>query len=306
MIIAFGGLGFLGRHLAARVGAREPLTVVARSADAAFFDRFAPDADFMTLSEFDGPEGAARIGRARAVVWFAGATVPSSNPAEPWNELGQTINPLWRGVDRIMSVNPSIRFIFPSSGGAVYGTGRVGPTPEDAPLNPISAYGLGKVMAEHVIRWTARKAGAECVTLRIANPIGRWQRDDRQGIAGIALRALATDSPVTLFDRGRQVRDFFDADDMAELFLKVATWPGPLDGVWNAGSGRGVTVAEMIDLVARAYGRSPRIDWAPARPGDIDYAVVDPSRVARDFGWRAETPLEDTVARMVAASRGPV
>lgn len=303
MIIAFGGLGFLGRHFAAHVGAREPLTIVARSEDEAFLRRFAPGADLMPVSTFEGAEGAALIAQARALVWLAGATVPSSNLSEPWNELGQTINPLWRSVDRILSINPSLRFVFPSSGGTVYGAGHVAPTPEESPLKPISAYGLGKVMAEHVIRWTAQKAGADCVILRVANPIGRWQRDARQGIAGIALRALATDSPVTLFDRGRQVRDFFDADDMAELFFRAATWPGRLDGVWNAGSGRGVTVAEMIDVVARAYGRRPRIDWAPARPGDIDYAVVDPTRAARDFDWRAGTPLEESVARMAAAAR---
>jgi UDP-glucose 4-epimerase len=303
VIVLYGGGGFLGRHLAAHLAGRRAATLVTRRDDPAFVRDWAPGTAVMSPEAFDGPAGEALIASATAVLWLAGTAAPSSNADQPWRELEQNIEPLWRGLERITRINPLVRIVFPSSGGTVYGHGHLRPIVETCALRPVSPYGVSKVLAEQVVRWTAERVGADYAILRIANPIGRWQMNPNQGIATLALQALLRDEPLTLYDRGRQVRDFFDADDLARLFVRVIDVPGRLRGIWNAGSGRGLSVAELVDMVAERSGRRLKLRHAPARPEDVDYAVVNPARATRRFDWRVTTSLDETIGKIVGNAK---
>lgn len=304
MIVLFAGNSFIGRHLAARAEGRVEVCIVARSQDEAFHRAHAPSAGFMHLEDFAGPAGEELIGRARTLVHLAGTSIPSSNLATPWLELADNVQPALQLFSRAAALNPEIRIVLPSSGGTVYGAGHFRPIPETAPLQPATPYALGKVMTEQALAYVARRSGCDFAVLRISNPVGRWHAQRGQGLVELAVRRALAGQPLAVFGDGQAVRDYFDADDLGEAMLAVAVADGRLEATLNVGSGQGRTVVQIAELAAEAVGTPLELERRPARATDLGYAVLDVGRISERLGWRASTPLERTVGKLVAAFSG--
>ena len=164
---------------------------------------------------------------------------------------------------------------------------------------PISAYGMAKAMSEQALIYTARRTGIEYGILRIANPVGRWHKSRVQGLIEVAAAKAIAGEPLSVFGDGTHVRDYFDADDLAEANLLTALIAAPLRGIWNIGSGRGVTILGAIALVRARLDRDIRLVFQPARPWDLAYSVLDPRAAQRDLGWVAGTSIEVSVDKVV-------
>jgi len=117
-------------------------------------------------------------------------------------------------------------------------------------------------------------------------------------------RALVARRPIDLTPGG-QARDFVYVEDVVDAL--VAAGEAPVDGaVLNVGSGRETTVRQACLLLAEAAGADPsllRFGELPYRPGERFAWRADPGAAAQTIGWRARTPLEDGLARTVAALR---
>ena len=122
--------------------------------------------------------------------------------------------------------------------------------------NPISSYGLGKLMAEQGLAFVGWTKGAPYAILRVSNAIGRWQTNEMQGIVGVAMRATRDGIPVRLFGGGVQVRDFVDADDVAEAIYAASVDTTHLAATWNVGSGKGITNIDLMHRVSKIIGRA--------------------------------------------------
>jgi UDP-glucose 4-epimerase len=299
LIILFGGNAFIGRHIAAVAQGRQPVTVVARRQDEAFHREFAPGAGFMHLEDFASEPGEELIRSARALVYLAATSLPATHMATPWLEVSENVTPALTQFVRAGSLNPQLRIVLPSSGGTVYGEGHSRPIPESAPVAPVSPYGLGKVMIEQALAFAARRTGCDHAILRISNPVGRWHGTRGQGLIELAVRRSVAGEPLTIFGDGGAVRDYFDADDLAEAMLAVCTASGRLGEVCNVGSGQGRSTLEACELVGEATGRPLELEFRPGRESDLGYAVLDAAKIEARFGWKASTPLPQTVAKLV-------
>lgn len=254
---------------------------------------------FMNSAEFMGPAGAEPLSRASAVIYLAAASTVATFADRPWSELDENVTPLMQVAGRIVQENPACRLVFASSGGAIYGDpGCAVPITEDRQCKPISPYGLGKLMAEESLKFFGRTGGLDFRTLRISNPVGYQARSTTQGLVGVAMNAIASGKPLTLFGDGSNVRDLVDADDVADALIMAAqdnSWPGR---VWNIGSGSGISNREVLDMVGRVAGKPVPVEHAPARPQDVQAIVLDCSKAERELGWRSIRQLEQTVAKI--------
>lgn len=113
------------------------------------------------------------------------------------------------------------------------------------------------------------------------------------------LRALKSGEKLTIYGDGRQVRDYLDADDLADAILRVAQGSNYLRGVWNVGSGKGHTILEIIDVVAEVVGQRPEVVFVPERPCDVKCAVLDTSKFSWDFEWVATTHLAESIRKII-------
>ena len=299
MIVIIGSDGFVGRHLTVEAVRRSiPLTLVSRSFDSGFLDAFAPRTTAITAKEFASAGHDRILTSAIAVVYLASRSVPGSSIDQPGQELTQNVGPAFAFFRRLASVNPEALLIYVSSGGTVYGRTSAARIAETHPLRPISPYGLGKRLAEDTLRYCGDAYGQRFAILRVSNPVGRWHRDMRQGLVTAILRAICTGAPLDVFGDGSAVRDYLDADDLADAILRTAASEARA-GVWNVGSGKGRSVLEIVDLVAKVAGERPEIRFTARRSIDVERCVLSNTRIRKDLGWRPAIPLRRSIENVV-------
>jgi UDP-glucose 4-epimerase len=190
------------------------------------------------------------------------------------------------------------RFIFSSTGGAIYGDYTTPPNKEDIAKEPEAPYGIGKLAGEHYLAYFARLYGIDTVALRYANVYG--PRQDPHGEAGVVAifcgRALRGE-PLTVFGDGQQTRDYVYVADVAQANLLAATAKLPslqrLDTrSYNIGTGTATSVVALAESIGRAAGAELPIQFAPARPGEQQRSFLTAQKAARELGWRPAMDLE--------------
>ena len=184
--------------------------------------------------------------------------------------IGGTLN-LLEAVRQ--SGKPSTRFIFSSTGGAVYGDLVLPPTTEESPKDPQSPYGTAKLSVEYYMGYYARVHGLNTVALRYSNVYGpRQDPHGEAGVVAIFCSRLLDSTPLTIFGDGKQTRDYVYVGDVARANLLAATRPLPAVGAvdaraFNIGTGVETDVVELARLLREIAGSSIEAKHAPERPG---------------------------------------
>jgi UDP-glucuronate 4-epimerase len=184
------------------------------------------------------------------------------------------------------------RVVFASSS-SVYGDAESYPTSEDAVPRPLSPYGITKLACEHLARAYGREFGLEVVTLRYFTIYGPRQRPDMAFTR--MTTCLAEGRPFEILGDGTQSRSFTYVDD-AVLATVAAMERAPVGSTYNVGGGAEVSMLEAIETLGSVAGRRLELVRSPRRVGDAARTAADTSRIRRELGWEAATPLEDGLA----------
>jgi UDP-glucose 4-epimerase len=185
------------------------------------------------------------------------------------------------------------RFVYISSGGAVYGEPEYLPCDEAHPINPICQYGASKHTVEHYLFLYRSLYGLDYTVLRYPNVYGpRQDPHGEAGVVAIFAGQMLTDQPVTINGDGEQVRDFVYVGDCAQANLQ-ALLGGTGAGIYNLGTGTGASVNEVFRTLKALtnYRRDPI--YGPAKLGETRRIYLDASRAAGELGWRPKTGLEE-------------
>ncbi|MPZ40473.1 MAG: NAD-dependent epimerase/dehydratase family protein [Rhizobiales bacterium] len=184
------------------------------------------------------------------------------------------------------------RIVFTSSGGAIYGAPAQIPTPETAPAEPFTAYGINKLAIEKYLAAYERFHGVDYRILRIANLFGPFQlpKKDYGTIANCISCALDKQS-IKIWGDGSAVRDYVFADDVIAA-LESAMNDSSDQRIFNIGSGQGRTLNDVVWSVEQILNTKLEIDWKPSRPGDIPASVLAIDRARAVLGWTPSTPFE--------------
>ena len=202
------------------------------------------------------------------------------------------------------SVDAGVRkFIFISSGGALYGEPDVIPADEDHPARPLSPYGTSKLSFEQYLGTFHRTYGLEYTVLRYANIYGPRQdfhAEEGRAIAIFASRMVAG-KPVTIDGDGEQARDMLHVADVA--VANITALDRGAGGTFHISSGIPVTINELFRKLALLtdYKLEPR--FGPARKGDVYRIALDNTRARRDLGWEPNVTLEEGLTQTVAYFR---
>ncbi|MEI2302399.1 NAD-dependent epimerase/dehydratase family protein [Ensifer sp. MJa1] len=205
--------------------------------------------------------------------------------------------------ERLAAINARCHVIYASSGGTIYGPGHAVPIVEEAAPNPISPYGVGKSLIETSLKFLAFARGVPVSTLRIANPVGYWQLSGPHGFVTAAIRSAMTNQKLRVFGDGSNLRDYFDVDDLSRLLLMLASEPHTGYRVNNVGSGIESSEIDVVTAVEGVLGVKLFPEMIASRLSDLKYAVLDPSRTRREFGWVSNLPIADLAEKVVRAAR---
>jgi UDP-glucose 4-epimerase len=195
------------------------------------------------------------------------------------------------------------RVVFISSGGTVYGIPDQVPTPETAPTNPITAYGVSKLTIEKYLKLYEHLYGLQYRVLRVANPFGPHQTAQRnQGaIAAFARRALAGKA-IEIWGDGNVTRDYIYIDDVVEALELASIHAGP-GRIFNVGCGEGRSLSAIVAAIERLLETDISIHYRPGRPVDVPVNILDCGYAMRELGWRPRTQFIDGLSNTVAWMR---
>lgn len=182
------------------------------------------------------------------------------------------------------------KFIFASTGGAIYGEPETLPATEDTPPKPLSHYGTGKLAAEHYVQLYGRLHNLQYTILRFPNVYGPRQNPEGEaGVCAILAQTMLRGHAPTLYGRGTPVRDYVYVDDIARATLLALR---KAEGqTLNLGSGKGTTVRELFDLYQELLDFAGDPVLEALRTGEVDRIYISGEKAAEQLGWRPETEL---------------
>jgi UDP-glucose 4-epimerase len=189
------------------------------------------------------------------------------------------------------------RFVFVSTGGALYGEPATVPVTEEVRTTPASVYGASKVAAEQYLSVLVASSAMTLSVLRPGNIYGPAQDPHGEaGVVAIFTQRMLRGEPVTIFGDGSQQRDYVYVDDVVDAALLAATGA---PATCLIGSGSGTSTQTIWETLARLTGTGGVPLYAAERPGDIQRIWLDSSRARTVWGWTPRIGLEEGMARTV-------
>lgn len=190
--------------------------------------------------------------------------------------------------------------------GSAYAYGRVEhPISETEPFEPANHYGVSKASVD-LLGYSYALEGLRVVRARPFNHSGHGQSPDfvlPTLVEQFAEIEACGREPVIRLGNLDSVRDFSDVRDIVRGY-HLALQRGRSGEPYNLGSGRGISVRELFELVREEARQEVELKVEPSRvrATDIPYLVADPSKARSELGWEAETPLERTLRDMLDAA----
>ncbi len=303
-ILVTGGAGFIGSHVVDRLISAGHAVACVDDLSTGQTINVNPQADFFKADVRD-PQAMSKIfenWRPEMVSHHAAQVNLRKAVDEPVHDASVnvigTVNLLKLSVERKIR-----KFIFVSSGGAVYGDPERLPVDESHPTRPLSPYGASKLCGEQYVLLFNRTEKLDYAILRYANVYG--PRQNPKGEAGVmaifSMQMLAGETP-TIFGDGTKTRDYVYVEDIAEANQLVITVPNS-QGCFNLGTGIETSDYRVFTSVRDAVGVKMEPNYTDVRPGEVYKTCLDCSLAQTKLGWQPKTDFAEGVRRTVAFYR---
>jgi UDP-glucose 4-epimerase len=315
-ILVTGGAGYIGSHVVRQLGERGEDVVVLDNLSTGF--RSAILCGDLVVGDTGDAELVSRLLQDRGVdtvLHFAAhIVVPESvsNPLKYYRNNTANTRTLLE-----CCVNAGVKHFIFSSTAAVYGIPEGGVAAEDTPTAPINPYGWSKLMSEQILRDVSAASPLRHVALRYfnvagADPAGRIGQSTPEATHLIKVaceHVVGKRDSVSIFGTdfqtrdGTGVRDYIHVEDLAAAHLKALDYlrAGGESATLNCGYGRGFSVREVLDCVARVGGMPLSVAEGPRRPGDPPELIARAERIRNALSWTpAHADLDEIVSTALA------
>lgn len=295
-----GGAGFIGSHVADAFLAEGWKVTVLDNLSSGKRNQIPAGASFVE-ADIRSAEAAAciRDGEFDLVCHLAAQIDVRRSVTDPAYDVDVNIGGSVNLIQAVHATGRKTRFIFASTGGAVYGDFVEPPNLETYAKDPESPYGIAKFSVELYLAYYARVQGLDYVALRFANVFGpRQDPHGEAGVVAIFCQRIIDGKALTVFGDGGQTRDYVYVGDVARAHVKAALIPtipaGKVDDrAFNLGTQKETSVTELADALFKGAGKEVHIENAPARPGEQRRSVVSIEKAKTGLGWSPEMSLVD-------------
>jgi len=297
-ILLLGGAGFIGSNLSQLLSNQNcNITVV---------DQFAVENQTenenitfiqgnITDSNFVG--ALFRKTRFDVVIHLVSSLIPSSNYSD-FNSSRDLNTFSFFELLRNMEENKVKKIIFFSSGGTVYGNNKNSSINEENRLLPENYYGFSKLIIEEYLQLQSRLNNLEFVIVRPSNPYGNGQRThSKQGIIAVAIGKIINNQSLDIWGDGSVVRDYLHVSDLCNAIyaiIKTDSW----NKIYNIGSGEGVSLNNMINLIEEISQKKLIVNYLPSRNEDVPRNVLDTIKLRTETGWAPKIELRSGIKEL--------
>ena len=189
------------------------------------------------------------------------------------------------------SVRNGVRkFIFASTGGAVYGEQNYFPADENHPTSPLSPYGISKLAVEKYLFFYSTQYKLNYTVLRYANIYGPRQNPfGEAGVVAIFSSKLLKKEQTIINGSGKQTRDYVFVGDVVKANLLTIT--DEKSDIYNVGTGKETDVNELFSELNKITGNNAAEKHGPAAPGEQMRSVITSEKLFKKFKWKPDTEL---------------
>lgn len=189
------------------------------------------------------------------------------------------------------------RVIFSSSGGTIYGETNGCSMCEQDMVNPKNPYAISKLTIERYLEYFQHTYGLKYSVLRYSNPYGERQNQlGKQGVIPVFLYKILNDEQPVIIGDGTAVRDYIYIKDAIEATLAVLE-SGTKETIFNVGSGEGISLLRLIDIMRNITGKEVIPDFVPSNGVYISRIVLDISKIKQETGWFPSTSLHEGIKK---------
>ncbi len=302
-ILVTGGAGFIGSHVVDRFVERGHEVGVLDDLSTGFRTLLNPAARFFEadLADGDAVESCVAEFRPEVVDHHAAQIDVRRSVEDPLFDAGTNI----LGALRLLQActrHGVRKFVYASTGGALYGEGRELPATEAHPVNPESPYGVSKHTLEHYLYLWKLLHGLDYTVLRYPNVYGPRQNPHGEaGVNAIFIGLMLAGKRPRIFGTGEQVRDYLYVMDVVEANERALERGG--GEMVNLGTGIGTSVNDIFGELKSILGFAGEPVYEAARPGEVQRIYLDATRAREVLGWTPRTRFRDGLVETVEWSR---
>ncbi len=200
------------------------------------------------------------------------------------------------------------KFIFASTGGAIYGEQEYFPADEEHLLRPLSPYGIAKLAVEKYLFYYKAVHGLDYISLRYVNIYGPRQNPNGEaGVVAIFTGKLLKGEQPTINGDGKQTRDYIYVGDAVRANVLALRFKG--SNIYNVGTGVECDVNTLFAKLRDLLNPSCTERHGPAKRGEQQRSVISYKKIERDLGWRPAVQLDEglrlTVEYFKSRKAGP-
>jgi UDP-glucose 4-epimerase len=299
-VVVLGGLGFIGSHLCRALLARGDTVRVFSKLYASYelVSDIRTDLEVFEADIMQAREVLDVISDSDILIDLVHTTRPGSSMRDPGYDVASNVTSHVQWLQHLGATRLK-RFIFVSSGGTVYGNPKTTLIDEDHPTEPISSYGISKLALEKYVAMYSRMAGIEYTILRPANLYGPGNRVNvGQGLIGVLAQRALRGEELEVWGSGESRRDYLYIDDFISATLGVLDYHGH-HTVFNVSSEAAHSVLDVVEALRAELGQLPPVTHLSSRDYDVPLNVLSSARLRGVTGWKAKTPLELGISKLV-------
>lgn len=308
-IVVTGGAGFIGSHIA---------EALAKDYQVIIFDNldgyYSPELKKENLTQLQ--EGGdvtfvngdiTDLGQVRRVITSdvkfvfheaaqPGVRVSVDDPFKPNNvNISGTLNVLKASLDA------GVERVINASSSSIYGKVQYLPFDEKHPAQPVSAYGVSKLAAEHYCRIFYEVHGLPTVSLRYFTVYGPRMRPDLA--ISIFTRRMLKNEPITIFGDGSKTRDFTYIDDIVTANTSLLRTDRVDGKALNVGGGSRITIADLAAKLKEKTGSNSNVIYAQSQKGDAEHTLADTKLAKELIGYVPTTSIDQGLDRYIGWAR---
>lgn len=293
-VLITGGAGFIGSHLVDSLKEENEVLVYDNFSNAVIKEKQSEVAYFEE-DVLDLPALIERTKNIDLIFHYAAAPSVKESSESPLHSFEQNV----RGTLNVLESmrKNDIPWLVFASTSTVYGEAET-PTPESAPLKPISNYGASKVACEMYVRSYSSLYGIQAVVLRYANIFG--PRSSRGVMYDFFHKLKENPKRLEILGNGKQNKSYLYIDDCIDATLTSLRTKKQFD-VFNIGSEEQVTVDRIAQVMSDELGLDPEFKYTGGKrgwKGDVPVMLLDLSKI-KSLGWELKVPTVESIRRYV-------
>jgi UDP-glucose 4-epimerase len=291
------GNGLIAKAIASRLLlAKEEVVIISRNTE----DQL-QGVQYLQYSLEEMADNAALFTDADNVVHTISTTSPANSMLNIYRDAYENVLLNIKLIDMLARLEGK-KFIFLSSGGAVYGNPNSSSVNEEHATDPISAYGVAKLSVEKYLHLYGYHYGFNYLILRPSNIYGYIKSIKKpQGVINHLLDCVYNNKPFNLWGSINNSKDYLYIDDFAAaVMLALHQQKMPAAKVYNISFGKTHSLAEIIDIIEKNTGKKITIETAGQTRFDVKNINVDSSLFKQTFNWQPNFEIADGISKIIS------